>query len=748
MKRRKFWLSLTLTAILLAGVVGTMKDMAGASALHGPVSPEWPGWRGPEQTGASRETGLVASWSPEGENLLWKAPIGGRSTPVVLNGRVYIITLGGKEKLHYHERIVALDAKTGKVLWEHGFNVFLTDIPWHRVGWSSLAADPETGYIYAHGIGGIFLCLDKDGKVIWERSLTEEYGRISGYGGRTHTPLVDENLVILSYLSAGWGNQARGAHRYFAFDKKTGEQVWVSQPGGRPLDTTYSVPAVAVINGQRLLIAGNADGAVYAMKVRTGEKVWGFQLSKRGINSSVVVEGNRVYASHGEENVDASTAMGRLVAIDATGTGDVTKTHEVWKVDGFVAAYTSPAVHEGKIYHLDNSANLHAFDSATGRELWKQSIGTVQKGSPVWADGKIYVSEVDGKFFILKLGEGSVEILDKEEFFNPDGTAVQINSSPAIADGRIFLLTQNALYCIGKKGAHAESGPIPSQPSEGRPRRSTPPAHLQITPGEIVLQPGQSRTFKVRAFDAQGRALGKVKTEWSLQNLKGNFQKRKFEVSPENIAQAGSITAKAGDLTASARVRVIPPIPLKEDFEGIEVGKVPAHWIAAPGKFVVEEHEGGRVLKKLSRNPALWRTSVFIGLPEMSGYTVQADMKAAARRRRSPDMGVIANRYVLNMKLARQELQIRSWHSELRMAKTIPFTSKPDVWYRMKMRVDATDSKAVIRGKVWPRGNPEPENWTIEVEDPRPNREGSPGIYGWSAADIFYDNILVTKNTP
>ena len=82
------------------------------------------------------------------------------------------------------------------------------------------------------------------------------------------------------------------------------------------------------------------------------------------------------------------------------------------------------------------------------------------------------------------------------------------------------------------------------------------------------------------------------------------------------------------------------------------------------------------------------------------------------------------------------------------MAKTIPFTSKPDVWYRMKMRVDATDSQAVIRGKVWPREEPEPKNWTLEVEDPRPNREGSPGIYGWSSADIFYDNILVTKNTP
>ncbi|MCZ6678756.1 MAG: PQQ-binding-like beta-propeller repeat protein, partial [Candidatus Poribacteria bacterium] len=214
---------------------------------------DWPSWRGPNQNGASSERYLISEWSVNGENLVWKADFMGRSTPIALNGRVYVIGRVGKD-ITEQEQVACFDAETGKLLWEHRFNVFHSTIPFNRLGWTSLVGDPETGNIYAHAVSGKFFCFDKAGKILWTRSLTEEFGRFTGYGGRLATPIVYGGLVIVSFLNRSWGEQAPMRHRYFAFDKGTGEIVWVATPGGPPKNTTYSVPVVAEINGQLLLI--------------------------------------------------------------------------------------------------------------------------------------------------------------------------------------------------------------------------------------------------------------------------------------------------------------------------------------------------------------------------------------------------------------------------------------------------------------------------------------------------------------
>jgi hypothetical protein len=160
----------------------------------------WAHWRGPGQIGVSGNRDLPESWSLDGTNLLWTKPYGGRSCPLVMNGRVYIIGAAGSG-IETHERVACFDAETGAVLWEYPFNVFYTDIVANRVGWANLAGDPETGYVYAHGVQDLMLCLDADGKLIWSHSLNEEYGSVTGYGGRIHTPVVDEDRVIISFLS-------------------------------------------------------------------------------------------------------------------------------------------------------------------------------------------------------------------------------------------------------------------------------------------------------------------------------------------------------------------------------------------------------------------------------------------------------------------------------------------------------------------------------------------------------------------
>src|SRR5260370_498546 len=114
---------------------------------------DWTHWRGPTQNGVSVDTGLPEKFSldPKApENLIWTKPFGCRSTPVVMNGRVYIIN-GFGSGVKEGERVMCMNADTGEVIWEKKFNVFHTSIVSVRVGWTSPAGDPETGNVYVHG---------------------------------------------------------------------------------------------------------------------------------------------------------------------------------------------------------------------------------------------------------------------------------------------------------------------------------------------------------------------------------------------------------------------------------------------------------------------------------------------------------------------------------------------------------------------------------------------------------------------
>ncbi len=706
---------------------------------------DWPYWRGPSQDGVSDETGLVSTWSPEGKNLIWRVDFVGRSTPVVMNGRVYV---AGREGSGVDERevLACYDARDGKLIWQKHLNVFLTTIPFQRISWGSPVGDVETGNVYFHGASGMLTAFDKDGNQLWEHSTTEEYGRYSGFGGRTPTPMIEGDLVVLNIASSGWGNQAPPRDRVFAFDKRTGELVWVATPGGSPEDlNTQSNFVAADINGQRLLIGGVGDGAIYALRAATGETVWSFQLSKRGLNAVVVVEGDRVYAAHSEENTDEAS-LGRVVCIDATGSGDVTATHELWRHDKFSSGFPSPAVDKGRVFVVSNSGNLNVLDGATGKLLWEHSLGTVGKGSPVVADGKLFVAEVNGAFHILDVGESGYKPLDVVHLKTKDGRDAEIYGSPAIAYHRIYFASEEGLYCVGNPetpfavtASKPKPGPEPAAP-EGAEA-----ATLQVFPTELLLSPGQQVQLRARVFDAKGRYLREVHPEWTVAGFAGSVGSDGIlKVGDQSKPAVGSVKAKSGGLEAALRVRAFPALPWSEDFESVELGKFPSHWIGAAGKFSVVELDGGKVLHKPTAPRGIQRSYVYVGGPRPDGYTVQADLKGIQDKRRVPDMGLIANRYIVALEGNYQRLSVESWAAEKRMAKEVAFPWEPDRWYTMKVQVDVDHGKAFIRAKVWPRDGEEPEAWSIEAEDPYPNLAGSPGIYGQSYSDIYYDNLKIT----
>ena len=721
---------------LLAGLVLVLAAPAAAS--------DWPSWRGRAQTGVSDETGLVSSWSPDGENLIWSDSWVGRSTPVVFDGRVCANGRTGGAGTE-QEVVACWNAETGAKRWEHAFSVTNTTVPFNRVGWGSVTGDPETGYLYAMNIDGHLNVFDRDGAIVWSWRLAEDLGRASGYGGRTSSPIVDEDQLLLSVIGSIWGTLGGPPrHRYVAFDKRTGQVRWISTPGGTVADmNTQSVGVVGVVNGQRLWIDGNADGHIYALKVRTGETVWDFHLSKRGINVSPVLVDDTVYVAHSEENVDERT-MGRLVAIDATGTGEVTATHERWRLNEKSFGFSSPLVHDGRVYIIDASANLYAVDAATGEVAWEFSTGTVGKSSPVWADGKLYVTEVNGNIRILRPGPSGATELDHDQLSVADGRYAETYGSFAIGYGRLYVTAESGIYCIGDPSAPfmASAGTTPDPGEETAPGGT--PTLIQVVPAEVIAAAGDTIAFEVRAFDAGGRLLGTRTATWSVEDLVGGRVSANgvFSTDPRSANQAGTVVATLGALSAVARVRVFAPLPWAENFE---TGR-PPHWIGGGGSLAVVDQGGNQMFRKGSSRTGIHRHAIYLGPSSMSGYTVQVDVMATEKGRRRPDVGLINSGYTMDLQGNRQKIQLQSWAAVLRVKEEVDFPWEPNVWYRLKLRVDIEGDRGLVRGKIWRRDAAEPADWTVTAEDSTPVRQGSPGIIGYSPIDIFFDNVSVVEN--
>jgi outer membrane protein assembly factor BamB len=541
-------------------------------------------------------------------------------------------------------------------------------------------------------------------------------------------------------------------------DKRTGQVLWWAAPGGMPLDTTYSCPIVTVIGGERMLVAGNADGCAYGMRARTGETLWKFTLSKRGLNVSCVADGDYIYAAHSEENFD-NTAMGRMVCIDARKRGDISESGEVWRFDGHTIGYASPAVANGRVYVIDNSANMFCLDAQTGREHWSHSLGRVGKGSPVVTqDGIIYAAEQNGVFHILKDQGPSVKELDKKEFSRDDGLVVEMFGSPAVANGRVYFQTRYHTYCLGAGNTEVVSNPIPPMAKESSPGASGSD-HLQVVPAEITVEPGGQIQFAARHY-ASGIRQDDPQVTWSAKGIKGEIDgSGRFTAASDQAFSAGLVSASWQGSEATARVRIDPTVPILEDFEELALDQPPPGWIGVVGKAKVIDLDGNKVLLKMAAKeqpkPPFMRIRGYAMPPIGGGYTVQADISATEKKPIfKPDFGLINSRYRLFIRGMANSVRIDTWAAEPRIQEDVPFQFSPVMWYRMKFQVTEEGDHAMIRGKVWPKESAEPGEWTIEVKDTHPNREGSPGIYVYSVGTtaksdgplVYYDNLQVMRN--
>ena len=746
----------------------------------------WLNWRGPNQNGTSNEKQLPET--ADAKKPLWLSNYAGQSAPAIANGKVYASCFWG-EGADLKEGVVCFDAETGKELWKHGYNDFISDTVYQRYSTSSPTVDPETGNVYFQGTQGIFAAYTADGKLLWSHSLMEEFGRLTFPNGRTASPVIDADVVMTRGITANWGAHGPASDRFYAFDKKTGGLVWASTPGDRPKDNSYSYPVLGFLDGKRVFYAATGDGAVVCANARTGEPIFRVPLFKAGINSSVVVHKNdKIIAIYG-----TPYEPGQMVAMkiphNITPTNNTDpivvsrKDVELWSNEIRTSA-SSPILAGDHVFVTSEVGDLVCVNANDGKVLWKLKLGIEQRNaSPISADGKLYVPILQdptageqsdesvgghGAFYIIKPSDTDGKILAK---LTLEGKCY---AAPAVYNGRVYVQTTRHLYCFGDK----KPGTLADAPSEKWPTPGKA-TQLQIIPSEVLLRPGQTQSFHIRSIDANGFVVEDIKDVKSITwapfipptakvkaAMNATVADGQIVAATNSMPSAGAFEAKLGDLKGYIRGRILPYPPLKQDFEWANLTETttntveeptkfaypPLPWIGARFKFDIREKDGSKVLTKTIDNKFFQRATVFMGSPEAKNYTIEADVMSEGNKRKMSDVGIICQRYLIVLKGNEQKLEINSNLERLRVpaADEPPnFKWSPNTWYRLKARVDVNpDGTGVVRAKAWKKDEAEPDKWTLEVPHKTAHQQGSPGLFGFSPQDmrVFVDNISVMPN--
>ncbi len=300
------------------------------------------------------------------------------------------------------------------------------------------------------------------------------------------------------------------------------------------------------------------------------------------------------------------------------------------------------------------------------------------------------------------------------------------------------------------------------------------PSSLQVVPADVLITPGETKAFRYRVMDQFGAPMGKLQAADDLAfepfipptakvrtQMDAAFNSDgKLVAKADAEISAGAFKATHDDgLVGFTRGRLLPQTPIREDFEEFELTETnpdmnkkfsypPLPWIGARFKWEIQEKDGNNVLVKTLDNVLFQRALTFIGHPDTSDYTIQADVMTDGDRRMKSNVGVICQRYIIALIGNKRTLEVSSNYN--RIVESVPYSWKEDEWHTVKAHVEVKpDGSGLVQAKAWPQGTAEPDEWMIEVPHKNANQEGVPGIFGFSPQSrysVYVDNVMVTSN--
>ncbi len=407
---------------------------------------EWPMLGGrPDRNMVSGEKGLPATWDANNKkNIKWIANLGTQtfSNPVVSGGRIFIGTNNGQPRdpavKGDRGALMCFSEADGKFLWQavHEKLASGNDEDWVEIGICSTPCVAGDRVYYVSNRGELVCCdaegfADKendgpfkdekrtgahDADVVWRLDMLGDLG-VSPYQASASSPLVVGELVFV-LTGQGVDNNTHkvkkpGAPSFIAVNRRTGKVVWKdSSPGDRIVDGQWGSPACGVVEGRPQVAFPGGDGWLYAFEPETGKLLWKFNCkahekakTQNHLLATPVYAGTWVLVAVGP-NPELGSGPGCLRAIDARKRGDVTGSGEAWRTGptDFGCSISTVAVHEGLVYAAELDGFLQCIDLATGKRIWRHDLLSTVWGSPLVADGKVYIRNGDGDVVVLQAG--------------------------------------------------------------------------------------------------------------------------------------------------------------------------------------------------------------------------------------------------------------------------------------------------------------------------------------------------------
>lgn len=429
------------------------------SLLATPDTGRWPAFQGAGHTPLT-PAAVPQTWN-ETEHVAWKTttPGHGQSSPVIWGDHVYLTSVAGPNKETYH--LVCLNLADGKELWQK--SVTSTDPVKNSVYVSRAAPTPvvdDTG-VYAFFESGDYAAWNHAGELLWQRSLSADYGKFQNEFGLAASPVLYQDRLIQLI-------DHDGPSYILALDKATGKTVWKSDRTGR---RSWTSPVLVSKSGRDVIVV-SSDGSVDGYDPQSGQQLFNFTDvgGNTGTTPCIFGEGRfLIGASAGQRGENAEMAKKSNMAMELLIEGDTVRPAVLWRNTEVATTFSSPMVHAGYAYWINRSGIVSCLDIATGELKYTQRTPQSAWATPVGIGDRVYFFGKDGITTVIAAGP-EFQILSENPLWNPetapkDETLISQETEPqrqrsaamfaspvqygvAIVNGSLLIRSGTVLFCV------------------------------------------------------------------------------------------------------------------------------------------------------------------------------------------------------------------------------------------------------------------------------------------------------------